>query len=142
VSLWTAERLNVTRAVIFVPSLALINQLMQEWLSITTWPIVNCLAICSDESVTRGTDQIVLNPKECDFPVTTDALKVHQFLKKEKAGVTLVFCTYHSSHVLAEGMKGVKPFALGIFDEVHKTAGKNGFGWLCLTKMFPYKNGY
>jgi superfamily II DNA or RNA helicase len=132
VSLWVAESLKATRVVVFVPSLALISQLIHEWLPATIWPKVNCLAICSDESVTRGTDSIALNPDECDFPVTTDALKVHQFLKKEKAGVTLVFCTYHSAAVLAEGMKDVKPFALGVFDEAHKTAGKNGFG-LALT---------
>jgi len=132
VSLWVAERLKANRLVVFVPSLALINQLMTEWLSTTSWPIVNCLAICSDESVTRDTDSIVLNPDECDFPVTTDAIEVHQFLKKKKAGVTLVFCTYHSADVLAEGMKGLAPFEFGVFDEAHKTAGRNSFG-LALT---------
>jgi len=105
---------------------------MEEWLSITSWPIVNCLAICSDESVTRGTDSIVLNPDECDFPVTTDAVEVHKFLKKERTGITLIFCTYHSSNVLAEGMRGAEPFEFGVFDEAHKTAGHNGFG-LALT---------
>jgi len=137
ISLWVAERLRVDRIVVFVPSLALINQLMQEWLSITTWPAVNCLAVCSDESVTRGTDSIILNPDECDFPVTTDASEVHQFLKKERTGVTLVFCTYHSANVLAEGIKGLKPFVLGIFDESHKTAGRNGFGLALLDENLP-----
>ena len=132
VALWVAEGLKVSRIVVFVPSLALINQLMSEWLSTTNWSTVNCLAICSDESVTRDTDSIVLNPDECDFPVTTDAIKVHQFLTKKKAGITVVFCTYHSANVLAEGMKGLEPFEFGVFDEAHKTAGQNCFG-LALT---------
>ncbi len=137
VSLWVAEQLESDRIVVFVPSLALINQLMQEWLSITTWSTVNCLAVCSDESVTHGTDSIVLNPDECDFPVTTDANEVHQFLKKERSGITLVFCTYHSAAVLAEGMQGLKPFTLGVFDEAHKTAGRNGFGLALLDENIP-----
>jgi predicted helicase len=49
VALWVAERLKCRRIVVFVPSLALISQLMREWLRHTSWKEVSCLAICSDE---------------------------------------------------------------------------------------------
>jgi len=125
VCLWVAERLNAKRIVVFVPSLALINQLLHEWLEVTHWTDVSCMAICSDETVTKDVDIFVADPKECPFPVTTNPKEVRRYLKKKSSGVQIVFCTYHSSGVLAAGMMHCPPFDLCIFDEAHKTAGSS-----------------
>ena len=140
VSLWVAERIKAKRIVVFVPSLALIAQLLKEWLKATSWDNVSYLALCSDESVVHSLDSIVLNPEECDFPVTTNAEEVALFLKEKKGrGVKIVFCTYHSGSVLAEAIKGQSPLDLGIFDEAHKTTGNNYFGLALLDKNVPIK---
>lgn len=127
VCLWVAERMLVKNIVVFAPSLALIAQLIHEWLLVSSWEKVDCLAICSDETVTRGTDNFILNPSECDFPVTTDPDTIHQFLVKPSTAVKIIFCTYHSSGVLAKSLKRAPTFELGIFDEAHKTTGDNHF---------------
>lgn len=90
VGLWIAERMKARRIVVFAPSLALISQLMHEWFAVTKWAKVSCLAVCSDETVTKGMDSFVLNPEDCDFPVTTDAKLVRKFLK-EKSKLGLCF---------------------------------------------------
>lgn len=127
VALWIAERLKAKNIVVFVPSLALIAQLMQEWLTATSWKKVSCLALCSDDGITRGTDCVVVNPEDCDFPVTTDPKIVTEFLQRPILSVRVVFCTYHSSGILSKAVRECQPFDLGVFDEAHKTAGNNHF---------------
>lgn len=122
VALWVAERLNVQRIVIFVPSLTLSKQLMNEGLAFTSWDAINCLAVCSDVGVSQGTDTFVTNRSDCEFPVTTDSKQIKRFLSQKKRGIQLVFCTYQSSNLLSEASKSF-PFDLGIFDEAHRTAG-------------------
>lgn len=123
VCLWVAERLKAKRIAIFVPSLALVNQLLHEWLANTHWKDVSFMAVCSDETVAKGVDSFALTPNECDFAVTTSSVEAHRFLKNKKSEIQLTFCTYHSSGVLAAGMIGCKPFDLCVFDEAHKTTG-------------------
>ncbi len=77
VVLWVAEALNLKHVVVFVPSLALISQIIKEWRSVTVWQAIAYLAICSDETVRYAMDdQVVLDPTACDFPVTTDPATV------------------------------------------------------------------
>lgn len=128
VCLWVAERLNAKRIVVFVPSLALIHQLLHEWMANTSWDPknVSCMAVCSDPGVAEGLDIFRLDPSECNFPVSTSSVEVHRFLKKkisDKQAVRIVLCTYHSAHVLAAGISGCDPFDLSIFDEAHRTTG-------------------
>ena len=127
VGLWVTEALQAKTVVVFVPSLALVKQLMQEWLSTKTTENVSCLAICSDETVIKGVDSFVLNPIECDFPVTTDVKSVKDFLKADFHGVKWIFCTYHSSAILCQAAKGLPEIGLAIFDEAHRTTGKTLF---------------
>ncbi len=84
VALWIAEALNARRIVIFVPSLALINQFMKEWINVSQSTKKACLAVCSDETVTKNLDLCVLDPKECACPVTTNPKNVRHFLDKKK----------------------------------------------------------
>ncbi len=140
VALWAAEALSPKRVVVFVPSLALISQFIKEWRSVTVWQEIAYLAICSDETVRHAMDDhLVLDPTACDFPVTTDPVVVRRFLEKPSTGVQLVFCTYHSSVVLAEGMQGCEPFDVGIFDEAHKTVGNQTFGLALEDAQLPIK---
>lgn len=46
VCLGVAEGLQAKRVAVFFPSIALINQLLNEWLPVTKWNTVSCLAIC------------------------------------------------------------------------------------------------
>ncbi|HEV2524031.1 MAG TPA: hypothetical protein VGU44_02735, partial [Gammaproteobacteria bacterium] len=110
---------------------------MKEWLKVTVWPRVSCLAVCSDETVTYGIDSIIVDPKECNFPVTTDPAEIHQFLKNPTEDIRIVFCTYHSSAALSEGIQDCEPFDYGVFDEAHKTAGRNCFGLAVDNQAIP-----
>ena len=53
-SLWSAERLNVKRILVLVPSLALIRQTLHEWLKETEWQRPRFIAVCADPTVTQG----------------------------------------------------------------------------------------
>ena len=64
---------------------------------------------------------------EVPFPVDTDPAVVRRFLERPSTdSVRVVFSTYHLSHVVAEGSRGLPPFDVGIFDEAHKTTVKSG----------------
>ena len=41
-------------------------------------------------------------------------------------GTKIIFCTYQSAHVIGEALLPGEQFELGIFDEAHKTAGRQG----------------
>jgi predicted helicase len=41
-------------------------------------------------------------------------------------GVQIVFSTYQSARAVGEAVQGMDAFDLGIFDEAHKTAGREG----------------
>jgi len=123
VCLWAAEAIQAKTVLVLVPSLFLIGQLMKEWLSATKWPQIHALAVCSDNTVTKGLDEIEMKPEDCDFPVSYDPKQIAHFLNNNKPGVKVVFATYHSSFILAEALAESQPFDFGIFDEAHRTAG-------------------
>ena len=141
VALWMAE--NVAQAsslrspdaqagmpapliLVLVPSLALLRQTLHEWARETSWPSFAHLCVCSDPTVKPDRDEIILRSSDLDFPVTTDSAQVRAFLAAKFDGVKLVFSTYQSAHVVAAGMKRGDAFDLAIFDEAHKTAGREG----------------
>ncbi len=126
VALWTAERLQARSVLVLVPSLALVRQVLHEWLHETNWPEIEYLCVCSDESVDRGNDELIVRPSDVDFKVTTQSSAVREFLIRESAAVKVVFSTYQSSGVVAAAADGLSPFDLAVFDEAHKTAGREG----------------
>jgi predicted helicase len=69
----------------------------------------------------------------------TDAGKFREFLAARKDGVRIVFSTYQSAHVVGEACQGLERFDLGIFDEAHKTAGREGakFGFALEDRNLP-----
>ena len=131
VALWAAEQSGSRNILVLLPSLALVRQLLHEWMRETSWEDPPYLCVCSDPSVEKGGDELLVHQAELDFPVMTDSATVGRFLDKPFDGVKVVFSTYQSAHVVAEGMPigmdGVKkPFDLAIFDEAHKTASRGG----------------
>ena len=126
VQLWIAERMKCHLVLVLVPSLALLRQSLHEWLKETRWQAVAYLGVCSDPSVERGLDEIVVQQSDLDFPITTDSEAVHKFVSRGFRGVKIVFCTYHSASVVARGLPSRTTFDLAIFDEAHQTAGRPG----------------
>ena len=126
VALWTAERLNARTVLVLLPSLALVRQTLHEWLHETNWPEVEYRCVCSDPTVQLEEDALVVRPSELDFPVTTESSDLRRFLERQTGAVRIVFSTYHSAHAVAEATAGLPPFDLGVFDEAHKTAGREG----------------
>src|SRR2546425_760619 len=125
-TLWAAEQLGCRNVLVMVPSLALLRQTLHEWLKETKWKAFSCLCVCSDPTVARDTDEVVVRQSDVDFPVTTESITVRKFLQHGTEGVKVVFSTYQSARVVAEGLGKNKTFELGIFDEAHKTAGREG----------------
>lgn len=131
VSLWAAEQQTATTLLVLVPSLALVRQLLHEWLRETALPQFTFMCVCSDPTVAKGADDVIVHQADLDFPVTTNSKVVGQFLGKPFNGTKIVFSTYQSAQVVAEGMPKdadgkLQPFDLGIFDEAHKTASREG----------------
>src|ERR1039458_2744889 len=142
------------RILILLPSLALLRQTLHEWLRETRLPNLAYLCVCSDPTVKEGIDALTTQQSDLDFQVSTDGASVRRFLDAPFAGVKMIFSTYQSASVVgaalwagapisksawaeakskkAESEFGApfpQPFAgfdLGIFDEAHKTAGREG----------------
>ena len=126
VALWAAEQLESKSVLVLVPSLALVSQTLRTWLKETCWMNASFLCVCSDPTVTSDTDSLVLHQADVDFPVTTDSKTVQTFLERATDWVKVVFSTYQSARVVAAGMGRLGRFDIGIFDEAHKTAGREG----------------
>ena len=127
VALWLAERMNAKRILVLVPSLALVRQTLHEWIKETAWERPRFIAVCSDPTVVRGVeDALVVHQRDLDFPVTTDTSEVRDFLAAPGDGVRIVFSTYQSARVVGEASRRIGAFDLAIFDEAHKTAGREG----------------
>ena len=126
VALWAAEAQDPKTVLVLVPSLALLSQTLPDWCKQTSWgKRFRYLCVCSDASVDRpakDADEYALNQTDLEFTVTTDAKEVKKFLGQNKDGVNVIFSTYQSAEVVAEGLKG-QTVDLGIFDEAHKTTG-------------------
>jgi predicted helicase len=126
VALWAAEQSEANNILVLVPSLALVRQLLHEWLKHTTkWGNPSFMCVCSDPTVTRG-DEVIVKQSELDFPVSTDSEDVSRYLKSRVEGPRIIFSTYQSAQVVADGMPDPFKFDLGFFDEAHKTAGRVG----------------
>lgn len=131
VSLWAAEQYNCKTMLVLVPSLALVRQLLHEWLRETAWERLTFMCVCSDPTVAKGADDLIVHQADLDFPVTTESAVVSRFLNKPFDGVKIVFSTYQSAQVVAAGLPVgadgmAQPFDLAIFDEAHKTASREG----------------
>jgi predicted helicase len=104
VSLWVAEAEKPNDVLVLLPSLALISQIFTDWASETIWCNVAYMRIYSDKSVGKSDDSPMFDQTDLDFKVTTDADKICGFLVNPHDGTRVVFSTYQSSKVVAEGI--------------------------------------
>jgi superfamily II DNA or RNA helicase len=111
---------------VLVPSLALLAQTLREWLHETAWTRLDYRCVCSDKTVDTGNDELIVRPSDIPFRVSTDSSDVRAFLTSTFDGTRLLFSTYQSSGVVEEGVRGLEGFDLAVFDEAHKTAGREG----------------
>ena len=140
VALWAAEQLGSKKILVLVPSLALISQTLHAWLKETQWHNPSFLCVCSDPTVTsRAEDTLALHQADVDFPVTTEHEAVRTFLERQTDGVKVIFATYQSARVVAAGMGKTERVDFGIFDEAHKTAGRENaqFGFALQDANLP-----
>jgi superfamily II DNA or RNA helicase len=122
-ALWVAEGLTTQTVLVLLPSIALLSQTLKEWSKATSWgERFTYMAVCSDDTVGRHDDEVVLRPSDLDFPTTTDPKEIKNFIQSSSQNVRIVFSTYQSSAQVAKAMKG-QTFDLGVFDEAHKTTG-------------------
>ncbi len=120
--LLAAEALDAQRVLVLAPTLLLVKQLRDEWISKRRpdrqWA---SLAVCSD--IGDGMDSSEIAPAEFGAPPTTNPDDIAAFLKKP--GRRVVFGTYASSDRIAKAQKkaGVPSFDLAVADEAHRIAG-------------------
>ena len=115
-----------TKILILLPSLALLRQTLHEWLRETRLPNLAYLCVCSDPTVKEGIDALATQQSDLDFQVSTDAASVRRFLDAPFAGVKMIFSTYQSASVVGAAMPPGEAFDFAVFDEAHKTAGREG----------------
>jgi predicted helicase len=125
-ALWIAERRQASRILVLVPSLALLRQTLHEWMRETRLPSLAYLCVCSDPTVTEGTDALATAQSDLDFQVSTNPADVRDFLDAPFDGPKIVFSTYQSAQVIGEALQPDDFFDLAVFDEAHKTAGSQG----------------
>ncbi len=126
VALWAAEHMQAGKILVLLPSLALLRQTLHEWLHESTLASLAYLCVCSDPTVTQDADALATHQSDLDFQVSTDAKIVRDFLDAPFAGTKIIFSTYQSARVIGEGIKNGDFFDFGVFDEAHKTAGREG----------------
>src|SRR5262245_43709306 len=129
VALWAVEALKPKTVLVLLPSLTLLQQTLDEWSRHNNWGNdFTYLCVCSDPTVAArdATDPIRLDVSVVEFRIDTDPDEVRRFIERDAPGVKVVFSTYQSSHVVSQGMRGLAPFDVAIFDEAHKTTGPQG----------------
>lgn len=126
VTLWTAEQLGAQKILVLLPSLALLRQTLHEWLKETSCDSLAYHCVCSDPTVKGDADAISTAQSDLDFEVSTNHETVRRFLDAPFKGTMVIFSTYQSASVVGQALKPGEAFDLGIFDEAHKTAGREG----------------
>ncbi|KAM9866719.1 hypothetical protein ACIFOC_00484 [Leucobacter aridicollis] len=119
------EYVPVGGSVLFlVPSIALLQQTLNEWTAQADQPI-RPFAVCSDKSVGRKENEDV-SMHDLGFPATTDPAKLfHRFqISTGAETISVVFSTYQSIDVIHQAQElGLPEFDLIICDEAHRTTG-------------------
>src|SRR6516225_4262406 len=97
-----------------------------EWSRHNNWgKDFTYLCVCSDPTVSAryANDPVRLDATDLEFRVDTNPDEVRRFIERDAPGVKVVFCTCVSSRVVSQGVRGLAPFDVAIFDEAHKTTG-------------------
>lgn len=128
---WIARALDARRVLIAVPSLALVRQTLETWMTeaVADARPVDWLCVCSDDEVADvDNEALVAHVHELGIPCDTDPAKLADHLRTAQArpGLLVVLTTYQSSPVLATAARDAgTAFDFAVFDEAHKTTGKS-----------------
>lgn len=126
VALWLQEEMGSSSVLYIVPSLALIKQTLDSWVTQRNVPF-SFLCVCSDSTVVgeRDEDDLYVSLSDVDFPVTTNPNEISTFLSLKQDRKKIVFVTYNSLDAISNALNVASDFTfeLGIFDESHRTAG-------------------
>ena len=126
VSLWATQDAQPKTVLVLLPSLTLLQQTLGEWSKHHTFsPGFRYLCVCSDQTVGLANDELEVRPSDVEFRIDTDPEEVARFLARPTEEVKVIFSTYQSSPVVGAGAAGYT-FDMGIFDEAHKTTGREG----------------
>jgi len=126
VSLWASQDAQPKTVLVLVPSLTLLQQTLGEWSKHHTFaPGFRYLCVCSDQTVGLRNDELEVRPSDVEFRIDTNPEEVTRFLAHPTDDVKVIFSTYQSSPVVGAGAAGYT-FDMGIFDEAHKTTGREG----------------
>jgi superfamily II DNA or RNA helicase len=120
------ERLDADRTLVLLPSLALLDQTVRDWLTNSGTPFER-LVVCSDATADDSSEDCLSRTAELGFPVTTEPDAIANFLRANHDGrPAVVFATYQSSPRIAEAMQSsqVPPFNLAVCDEAHRCTGR------------------
>ena len=138
VALWAVEHLKPKTVLVLVPSLTLLQQTLDEWSRHNTWrKDFSYICVCSDPTVASKdeNDPITFHRTDAEFRVDTDPAVVHSFIRKGSTSIKVIFSTYQSAPIVSEGLRGLPPLDVAVFDEAHKTAGpQGGFFGHCLSE--------
>lgn len=121
---WIAKKIKAKKILVAVPSLALLQQTLKVWTRelLIQGIKADWLCVCSDVSVKENQDDFISHTYDLGIEVTTDPKQIRKFLTINNNKIKVLFTTYQSGKVTANGSKGYS-FDLGIMDEAHKTVG-------------------
>ncbi len=126
VSLWATQDAQPKTVLVLLPSLTLLQQTLGEWSKHHIFtPGFRYLCVCSDQTVGLANDELEVRPSDVEFRIDTDPKEVTRFLAHPTDEVKVIFSTYQSSPVVSAGAAAYT-FDMGIFDEAHKTTGREG----------------
>lgn len=122
-------------ALVLVPSIALLGQLLNEWCAQAEKPI-HPVCICSDpkasQKVSKDDDSIESSIIDLALPASTnyDDIEAQVYearqLQKQDGGMVVVFSTYQSIEVISNVQKRLGDrlvFDITVCDEAHRTTG-------------------
>ncbi len=137
-SLKIAEELTHGEGLVLflVPSIALLGQTLEEWITHAEHPI-NPICICSDPEVSKrknkNEDTDSFSVVDLALPASTDTDSIIRQLEQARAdsGITVVFSTYQSIEVIHKAQEAYRKkfgenkgvFDLIVCDEAHRTTG-------------------
>lgn len=120
-ALWINERLQSSKTLVLVPSLALLAQFKSVWREHESRR-TRFFCVCSEKDIAAD-DEPSFKIEEIAALVTTDPKEIRKLIQQSDEPL-VVYGTYQSSRKIAEALKGTKlSFDLTICDEAHRTAG-------------------
>lgn len=129
-ALWVSEneKVKFQKVVVFAPSISLVGQTVREWVKHRNRDF-EYLCVCSDKTITEDIEENEfsdIDVDDLDFNVTTTSEEVAEWLDATQDCNQYIFSTYHSIPVLEAALKSIGDykFDLAIFDEAHRTVGR------------------